>query len=74
MNALRQAKEAHGEFEENYLGERDEHWAEWYAAFIVGRYPEFDPSVLTQLLIAAEEARDGEKWARFYADYVLGRT
>ena len=35
-SALRRAEAAHGEHEKNVLGgQRDEHWPEWYAAYMV---------------------------------------
>ena len=33
---LRQAEEAHGEYEKR-LGHRDDNWASWYAEFIVNK-------------------------------------
>lgn len=67
--ALSAAGSAHHEFEQNFLkGERDEHWAGWYAAYVLGRLGEFaTPTQLTEWL---QEAQGEGEWADLAADYV----
>jgi hypothetical protein len=69
--ALSAAGSAHHEFEENFLkGERDDYWAGWYAAYVLGRLGEFTtPTQLTKWL---QEADGDGDWANFAADYVVG--
>jgi hypothetical protein len=68
--ALRDAADAHHEFEEHALaGERDEQWAGFYAAFVLGRLGPFTtPSRLAALLAEAENPGD---WAAAAAKHVL---
>jgi len=50
---LNEAAASHHEFQTVYLkGVRDEKWASYYAAFVLGRLPDLDmaPSALTELL------------------------
>ena len=50
---LNEAGSSHHQFQTIYLkGVRDENWASYYAAFVLGRLPELDitPSALTGLL------------------------
>ena len=73
--ALSAAASAHHEYEQAILhGARDEQWAGWYAAFVLGRLGDFTPpSRLTRWLQAA--TADGP-WATAAATYVgdqLGR-
>jgi hypothetical protein len=69
--ALSAAGSAHHEFEQNFLkGERDEYWAGWYAAYVLGRLGEFTtPTQLTRWLQEAEGEGD---WIDFAADHVVG--
>ncbi len=71
VDALRDAGDAHHEYEKGYLGgSRDDAWPGWYAAFVIGRLGDFaSPTELTQWL---DEADGGEEWAEDAADYVLG--
>lgn len=68
--ALRAAAEAHHELEEHALaGERDEQWAAFYAAFVLGRIGPFTtPSRLTALLAEVDTPDD---WAPAAAAHVL---
>jgi len=67
---LSAAGSAHHEFEQNFLkGNRDEYWAGWYAAYVLGRLGEFTtPTQLTKWL---EEAQGEGEWDDFAADYVI---
>ena len=67
---LKAAGEAHHEYESSYLkGVRDEAWAGWYAAFVIGRLGSFTtPSQLTDLLAATPSAED---WFSAAAEHVL---
>lgn len=69
--ALSAAGSAHHEFEQNFLkGVRDEYWAGWYAAYVLGRLGGFTtPTQLTKWLLEAGGEGD---WADFAADNVLG--
>ncbi len=69
-DALLAAGLAHHDYEQHTLnGVRDEHWAGFYAAFVLGRLGDFAaPSVLTDWL---EDAPGGEEWAASAASYVL---
>lgn len=68
--ALSGAAKAHHEYEREYLdGERDDDWAGWYAAFVLGRVGPFvAPS---QLALWLSEAPAGDDWAGGAADYVI---
>lgn len=59
--ALEQAGEAHHRYEQDVLhGQRDEAWAGWYAAYLLGRLGDFaPPGELTRWLEAVPE---GEDW------------
>lgn len=69
VSALEAAAAAHHEFEEMALGgERDELWAGFYAAYVLGRLGDFmTPTALARLL----EAVDGEPWAEAAADDII---
>jgi len=69
--ALRAAGTAHHDYETNSLnGQRDMHWAGWYAAYVLGRLGEFTtPAQLTAWL----ESAGGEDWADAAAAAVLAR-
>ena len=68
--ALQQAGEAHHRYEEDYLdGQRDEAWAGWYAAYLLGRLGDFaPPGDLTRWLEAVPE---GEDWNSQAAALIL---
>ena len=68
--ALTAAGSAHHEYETEFLGGvRDEQWAAFYAAFVLGRLGDFAlPSALTRWF---EEAPAGEDWSTSTAEYVL---
>ena len=56
--ALEDAGSSHHEFESVYLnGVRDEHWAMYYAAFVLGRVETLTvaPSVLTGVLLGVND-------------------
>lgn len=69
VEALQAAGRAHHEFESVALGgERDELWAGFYAAYVLGRLGDFAaPSALATRI----EAVDGEPWAEAAADAIL---
>ena len=68
-SALAAAGAAHHEYESHYLnGVRDEQWAGWYAAYVLGHLGDFtSPSQLTEWLEAAPGEGD---WAEGAAKYV----
>lgn len=69
--ALDAAGAAHHEFETVALGgQRDELWAGFYAAYVLGRLGDFlAPSVLAEVL----ESTSGEPWSQAAAENVLAR-
>lgn len=69
ISALEAAAAAHHEYEEMALGgERDELWAGFYAAYVLGRLGDFmTPTALARVL----EAVDGDPWAGAAADDVI---
>lgn len=71
ITALDAAAAAHHEFEEVALdGERDELWAGFYVAYVLGRLGDFlPPSVLAGVL----ESVTGEPWSEAAADDVIAR-
>ena len=55
---LNEAESSHHQFQTVYLkGVRDENWASYYAAFVLGRLPDLDitPSALTGLLAGVND-------------------
>jgi malate dehydrogenase (oxaloacetate-decarboxylating)(NADP+) len=70
--ALKAAGMAHHEYEQKALGgKRDEAWADWYAAFVLGRMGNFTtPSRLTAWL---GEAPDSDNWIGSAAAFVVER-
>lgn len=72
-DALGAASAAHHDYESNVLnGERDEHWAGWYAAYTLGRLGDFTtPTKLTAWLEAV--SGDGD-WAENAAAAVAARA
>lgn len=70
--ALAAAGSAHHEFEQNYLaGVRDEAWAGWYAAYVLGRLGDFAPP--TALARWLEEAAGDGPWSDVAARHVADR-
>jgi len=69
VEALKSAAKAHHEYEKNYLnGVRDEQWAGWYSAFILGRTGDFTtPTQLTRWL----EEVSGNEWVKDAAIHIL---
>jgi hypothetical protein len=67
--ALAAAGSAHHDYEQNALGgERDQRWAGWYAAYVLGRLGDFTtPISLAKWL---EEAPSGGDWAQSAAKHV----
>ncbi len=67
--ALSAAGSAHHEYESNFLsGARDEQWAGWYSAYVLGRLGDFTtPTLLTRWL---EEAPGEGDWPRNAAAHV----
>ena len=68
-DALKAAGSAHHDYEQNALdGTRDEHWAGFYGAYVLGRLGDFvTPSVLIGFL---EEVPDDGDWAVSAAEYI----
>lgn len=70
--ALAAAGTAHHEFETEYLaGVRDEAWAGWYAAYVLGRAGDF--TTPTRLARWLEEVPLEGDWAEGAAKLVLSR-
>lgn len=70
--ALRDASAAHHDYQQVTLkGERDELWAGFYAAFVLGRVGDFAPS--SQLTDWLSEAPGGDDWAASAAEFVVSR-
>ena len=69
VEAINAASAAHHEYETNALrGERDEQWAGWYAAYVLGRLGDFAaPSALTELLSTTPGSDD---WAASAAAHI----
>ena len=67
--ALAAAGPAHHDYEQNMLsGARDERWAGWYAAYVLGRLGDFAaPTALTRWL---EETPGEGDWATAAAAHV----
>lgn len=70
QEALSAAGSAHHDYELNALkGVRDEQWAGFYAAYVLGRLGDFaTPSALSGWL---EHAPGGNNWAAGAAEFVL---
>jgi hypothetical protein len=70
QEALSAAGHAHHEYQVEVLaGVRDEQWAGWYAAYVLGRLGDFTtPIRLTEWLGAAPSADD---WPGAAASYVM---
>ncbi len=70
--ALNEAGENHHDYELNILhGERDQQWAGWYAAYVLGRLGNFiSPTTLTNWL---QEAPNDENWSALASKYVLSK-
>ena len=68
--ALQAAGRTHHEYEQSVLGGvRDEQWAGWYAAYLLGRLGDFtEPSFLTRWL---QDAPTGADWSASAAGYVV---
>ena len=71
-NALSAAGKSHHNYELNKLsGVRDEHWAGWYSAYVLGRLDDFvSPTTLTNWL---EEAPGDENWSALASKYILSK-
>ena len=69
---LSAAGSAHHDYESNFLdGARDEQWAGWYSAYVLGRHGDFTtPTLLTQWL---EEVSGEGDWSENAAAHVLSR-
>ncbi len=69
-DTLSAAGSAHHDYEANFLsGVRDEHWAGWYSAYVLGRLGDFTtPTVLTRSLKAVSGEGD---WSQNAAVHVL---
>jgi len=67
---LNAAGSAHHNYEQNTLGgTRDEQWAGFYSAYVLGRLGDFvTASVLVELL---EDAPEDDDWAVSAAEYIL---
>ncbi len=73
VNVLKEAGNAHHDYESQFLkGERDEYWAGWYAAFIIGRLGNImSPTDLTNILLSVTSE---EAWFDQAADAILTKT
>ena len=71
-SALTAAGAAHHDYEVNTLaGVRDEQWAGWYAAYVLGRLDDFTtPTSLARWLTEAPSSKD---WAQGAASYIIGQ-
>ena len=71
-NALSAAGASHHDYELNKLnGGRDEQWAGWYSAYVLGRLGDFvSPTTLTHWL---EEAPNDENWSDLTSKYILSK-
>ena len=68
--ALAAAGSAHHDYETNYLkGTRDEQWAGWYAAFVIGRLGDFMSP--TDVARSLEEVTGDGDWSENAASHVL---
>ena len=69
VKAIQAASAAHHEFEANVLhGERDEQWAGWYAAYMLGRLGDFvSASTLTEWVSTAP---DSDEWSSTAASHI----
>lgn len=70
---LSAAGSAHHDYESKFLnGMRDEQWAGWYAAYVLGRHGDFvSPTRLTTLLTEASSEGD---WSAAAAAHVRSKT
>jgi hypothetical protein len=70
--ALDAAGSAHHDYQTNTLrGVRDQRWAGWYAAYVLGRLGDFaSSSDLAQWL---EASPAGDDWSAAAAEYVIGK-
>jgi len=70
VDALKAAGSTHHDYEQNALGgTRDEQWAGFYGAYVLGRLGDFvTPSELVGYL---EDAPDDGDWAVSAAEYIL---
>ena len=68
--ALSSAATAHHDYQSNFLGgSRDQQWAGWYSAYVLGRLGHFTtPTLLTGWLVEAPGEGD---WSKNAADNVL---
>lgn len=68
---LAETWKSHSEFQENYLDNvRDEMWAGWYAAYLIGRLgPIMPPSRLTRILESVQAPND--RWTDTAAADIL---
>jgi len=72
LEALSAAGSAHHDYESNFLqGVRDQQWAGWYAAYVLGRLGDFTtPTVLTRWL--EDVSLEGD-WFKNAAAYVRSK-
>ena len=71
-SALSAAWSAHHDYESRYLaGVRDEQWAGWYAAYVLGRLGDF--TTPTDLARWLEAVPGGDDWVADAADLVIER-
>jgi len=72
IEALNLAAEAHHRYEQDYLaGERDNAWAGWYAAYLLGRLGSFAPP--GDLARWLESAPSDQDWNRRAAALILNQ-
>lgn len=83
---LRETEGAHGEYERNELGDRDQDWPIWYATFLFDNgLAELLPaigqadvstlaSVLAELQAEYDREEPGVPWTEFYARRLIADT
>ena len=72
VEALKSAGNAHHEYEQTALkGVRDEEWAAFYAAYVLGRLRDFVPA--SDLAKWLSEAPLTDDWAQSAAAHILSR-
>lgn len=70
VDVLQETWDTHSEFQRVYLHEeRDEMWAGWYAAFLIGRFGHIAPPSRLARLLEEVEGLDG--WTERAAEHLL---
>jgi len=72
VESLKKAASAHHQFETVRLeGERDEQWAGFYAAYVLGQLGDF--ATPSELSVWLEQAPSDNDWNQSAANHVLGK-